>query len=99
MDNVLYYESHITIDPVFDERLAVLKEVAAFYGFHVADLILRKSRKDPEKPHQDDSFLTGRDKNRVHLEHRMDLLIEGLQDRDFVIRRKKIEAALIDERL
>lgn len=44
-----YYECHITIEPVFDDRLSALKMIAGFFDFKVADLLMyKKAITDPE---------------------------------------------------
>lgn len=38
----LYHESHVTIEPVFDERLERLKQLCNEHGFRVTDLLMQK---------------------------------------------------------
>lgn len=38
-----YYESHITIEPVFEEKLEQVKDIAATYNFRVAKLFNEKT--------------------------------------------------------
>lgn len=40
-----YYEAHVTIEPVFDDRLEELVRIANANHFRVADLLMKK-RKD-----------------------------------------------------
>jgi len=43
----LYFESHVTIVPVFDARIEQLKFLYEFHGFKVADLLIQKRQADP----------------------------------------------------
>jgi hypothetical protein len=95
----LYYESHVTIEPVFGSRLERFKFVAARWGFHVATLLLQKNRKDTEERSNKDAFCTGRSEDRKQLTKRMDSLVLDLQACGFQVWRYKIEAALIDVKL
>jgi hypothetical protein len=94
----LYYESHVTIEPVFDDRLEELRTIARGYKFYVADLLMRKRAADSERRSAKDSFATSRDHSRVALELRMRHFIDSLRGHGFQVWRAKIEAALYDER-
>lgn len=91
---VMYYECHITIDPA-GERHEEFRQVCKRYAFRVADLLMRKSL----EPSQIDSFCTGRHDSRKELEERMHNLVGALIRNDFVVRRYKIEAAVLDVRI
>lgn len=90
--DVMYYECHITIDPVFDERLEEFKKLCEGFEFKVAKLLMEKS------PSTTDSFCTGHHKDFTILEIRMRGLTRILRAYDFKIRRNKIEAVVLDER-
>lgn len=91
----LYFEVHVTIDPVQEgPRMALLKQIAESHGYHVAKLLMRKGA--TIEPHGDDAFLTTRG---VHLQElRLELggLVRQLKTYHFVIRRYKIEDTIID---
>lgn len=89
----LYYECHVTIDPVFDERLEQFKELCKLYQFHVAKLLMQKGG-----PSNLDSFCTGRGQDYKTLENDMYGLITDLIADGFRVRRYKIEAALLDSK-
>lgn len=90
----LYFESHITIDPVPEEGLDRLKFVAEMNGFRVADLVMPKTGERSTI----DSFMTARGTSYDDLlqatTDAVDLLIYG----GYHVRRFKIENTLIDVR-
>jgi hypothetical protein len=95
----LYYESHVTVEPVFGERLANFALICARYGFQAASLLLQKNRAATPERSDKDAFCTGRSDNRKALHKRMDSLVLDLQACGFQVWRYKIEAALIDVKL
>jgi len=96
MRSPLYYECHITLDPVDEATLQTLKSICEGYKFKVAKLYLHKQS---TKPNMLDSFVTGRGVDYLELELRMVKLIQKLKDYGFVVRRYKIESALLDSRV
>lgn len=99
LHDVKYFESHITIEPVFGERLERFKVIAAEYGFKAADLLMQKQRADTPTRSDKDTFCTGRGQNKKALELYMSALVKRLQGEGFQVWRYKIEAVLIDERI
>lgn len=97
-DSRLYFECHITIEPVFDERLSEAKEVGIRSGFHIADLLMRKRAKDTEERSKNDTFMTARNVNYENLEARMMQCIRNLKAAGFKVWRYKIEDTLIDSK-
>jgi hypothetical protein len=95
----LYYESHVTIEPVFDERLKQLKAECLAYGFRVADLLMKKRSADKAERSKHDTFCTGRDKEYQPLLDRTLALVTRLQALDFKVWRYKIEDALVDSKI
>lgn len=96
--NSLYYESHVTIEPVFDERLIKFVEICASYKFLVANLLMQKRKEETPEKSKYDSFCTGRDSSFPELEHRMMGLLTSLKKEGFKIYRYKIESAVLDSR-
>lgn len=94
----LYYEAHVTIEPVFDVRLNALKSIAREHGFRVADLFMKKREADSETRSKHDTFMTGHGKNLEDLQHRMSLMIRSAQSAGFQVWRYKIEDAVMDSR-
>lgn len=97
-DNILYYEAHITIEPVFDERLQLFNSCCRIYDFRAAELIMKKRKLDTPERSTYDTFATGRDKDFNNLKARMEDLVALLKDEDFAVWRFKLEATLLDER-
>lgn len=99
MKSKLYYEVHVTIDPVFDARREVADAIAKSHGFKLAKLIMRKKEAEGETPAQDDTFMTGHGQDYEDMVDRTTRLVKFLQHNDFVVRRYKIEDTLADSRL
>jgi hypothetical protein len=92
----LYYEAHVTIDPVEDDdRITHLKGLAQPCGFRLAKLLLRKGR----TPSTDDAFLTCRTTDREEIEGRTRLMVAYLKDHGYGVRRYKIEDTLVDSKM
>ncbi len=95
----LYFESHITVEPVFDERLEELKEIVGRSGFRVADLLMKKRQKDSAERSQFDTFCTARSKDWLDIVTATTTTVFVLQAEGFDVWRYKIENTLLDERL
>lgn len=86
------YEVHITIDPVIDEfEEMALTTLIANHSFKLAQLYKKNGELNKL-----DSFMTGRFKSLEEAKKKMENCLKDLKDRDFVIRRGKIEEILID---
>lgn len=94
----LYYESHITIDPVFDARRDMAAQIASQFGFRLAKLIMRKHEADEEQPSQDDTFMTGHSQDMMDIAMRTRNCVQRLNLEGFVVRRYKIEDTVVDSR-
>lgn len=97
-DNRHYYEAHITIEPVFDERFDKFKTVCKPFRFHVAELLMQKRAADKEERSKNDSFCTGRSISFSDIKTRMMSLVETLHAEGFKVWRYKIESTLVDSR-
>lgn len=95
----LYFEAHVTIEPVFDERLEEFKRVARAYGFVVADLFIQKKRLDTPERSNKDTFCTGRSKNLESILSDTKCLVADLKELNLEVWRWKIEDILVDVRL
>ncbi len=93
-----YYEAHITIEPVFEERLKEFKEVSGKFDFRVAELLMRKRTEDVPERSSNDSFCTGRSISYSDIKTRMLNLVKNLRDSGFKVWRYKIESTLLDSR-
>jgi hypothetical protein len=90
---VLYWEAHITLDPVLEKKEKhELEMLAEDYGFRVAKLYLEKEES------KKDAFMTGRSNSYEPLERKVKNLVEELKKNKYTVRRYKIEAAVLDVR-
>lgn len=94
----LYFESHITIAPVFDTALQKLKTICLLHGFHVANLLMQKRAEDQPDRSKYDTFCTGRDLDYEPLFQRTMTLVSALQEHGYTVWRYKIEDTLIDSK-
>jgi len=95
----LYYESHITIEPVYGPELVKFEYLAKAQGYRVARLLLQKDRDSTPERSDKDSFCTGRDKDYDSLHYRMMSLVANLQETGFKVWRYKIESVIFDEKV
>ncbi len=75
----LYFECHITIEPVFEERLDQLKMICQFFNFKVADLLMQKRSSDTKKRSKNDTFITGHPCPFEDIEYRMKNMLQSLK--------------------
>lgn len=95
----MYFESHITIDPVFEDELELFKKVAARHSFRVAKLLMRKREGSEDEPHVDDSFCTSRSESwDIIYRNTIDMVMD-LRSNGFVVKRYKIEDTVIDSNI
>lgn len=95
----LYFEAHITIEPVFDDRLEQARQIASAHGFKVADLLMKKREADTEVRSKNDTFMTGHSKSDTDLGIRMGKLILALKRESFKVWRYKLEDTVFDSRI
>lgn len=93
-----YYEAHITIEPVFDDRHKQFEQLSKQYGFRVATLLMQKRKDDTPERSAKDAFSTGRSISYSDIKDRMLLLLEELRKNGFKVWRYKIESTLLDSR-
>lgn len=96
---VIYYEVHVTIEPVEDERLKRFEEICKEHKFRVANLIMVKNRKVTDERSNRDQFCTGRFSTYTEAFIAMNDLNNDLVNCDFQLWRSKIESVLYDWRL
>lgn len=97
-DTELYFESHVTIDPVFGERRDQAAGIATLFNFRMAHLIMRKTLDDMGTVHTDDSFMTGHSINYADIHDRTKGLVKALRADGHTVRRYKIEDTVCDSR-
>ena len=93
--NPIYYECHITLEPVEEKRLQIFNSICNHYLFKPATLLMQKTL-DKNKL---DSFCTSKAADYVELEQRMYAALKQLKNNNFKIYRYKIEAIVLDERI
>lgn len=94
----LYYEAHITIEPVFDERREHAAAIAKHYNFALAELLMKKRTEDTEQRSSKDTFMTGHSKSFKDLKARTIDCINHLKQDSFKVWRYKIEDTILDSR-
>ncbi len=99
MNTSLYYECHITIDPVFNDQRELAAKIAGESSFKLAELLMQKRQDDTPEQSKYDTFMTGHSKDYGVLHERMVKLLVDLRQGGFKARRYKIEDILIDSRI
>lgn len=94
----LYYEAHVTIEPVFDKRLEFACAIAKQNNFKMADLLMKKREQETESRSKNDTFMTGHGKDYADIKSNLINLILTLQLYGFKVWRYKIEDTLLDSR-
>lgn len=93
----LYFEAHITIEPVFGGELEFLAEIVSRNGFRVADLLMKKRKGDTPERSQYDTFCTARSKTYSDIYARSRACVAELRFYGYGVWRMKIENTLLDE--
>lgn len=93
-----YFEAHVTVEPVFGERLGLMKEICRQHRFKVADLFMQRDREATPERSSRDTFCTGHGKFEEPLAARMELLVGHLRNAGFVVWREKLEHVRRDQR-
>lgn len=91
---MLYYEAHVTLDPVPSSIRHEAAAIAEKYGFSIAKLLMDKG-----VPSQLDTFMTARSQDYRLIEGNTINVVTELQDEGYVVRRYKIEDTLLDSRI
>lgn len=94
-----YYEIHITIEPVFDDRLEGLKHIALMSGFKVASLLMKKRAEDTEQRSRYDTFMTSHTQVLSEAIGNVRDMTRLLQREGFKVWRYKIEDIVLDSRI
>lgn len=89
----LYYEAHVTIDPVFDAQRELAAFLAKDWQFRLAKLYMDKG-----VPNQKDTFMTGHGMELNDIKMRTINLVGSLKRHGFNVRRYKIEDTILDSR-
>lgn len=94
----LYFEAHVTIEPVFDARRDQAGVLARMFGFKLADLLMKKRQVETAERSAHDTFMTGHGQVLEDLTERTRALVEALQAAGFQVWRYKIEDTILDSR-
>jgi hypothetical protein len=89
----LYFEAHITIDPVPEDGRAAVQVLGDRWGFKLAKLLMEKG-----KPSNLDTFMTGHGKLLDDMRRRVTGMVTDLQVAGYRVRRYKVEDTLFDSR-
>ncbi len=96
---IKYYECHITIEPVFDERLQEFTKICATERFKPAKLLMQKREQDTAERSSKDTFATAHSKDYQDIHDRMMRVVTQAALSGFAVWRYKIEAVVLDERV
>lgn len=93
-----YAEAHLTLDPVFGRRRSELADLLKPFGFKLADLFMKKRKRDRARRSRFDSFATARGRSVTAMSEGIAGAMAALEGAGFIVRRAKIEAVLVDWR-
>lgn len=96
--NVLYYESHITIEPTDENGREDIEKIAGQFNFKLAKLLMQKRSVDTPERSKYDTFCTGHGTDQQDILNRMKACIMWLKIHGFKVWRYKIECVIIDSR-
>lgn len=96
---MLYLECHITIEPVFNERLEQASQIALDHKFKIANLLMQKREHDQPERSKHDTFMTSHSQDLDDMKIRMINLIDHLKQYGFKVWRYKIEDVIIDSKI
>jgi hypothetical protein len=96
MEARLYYECHITVEPVFEETREELSTIAKPFGFRLAELLMQKNREHDPIRSTYDTFMTAHSKNYEDIFQRMKNCVAAIEAEGFKVWRYKIEDTLFD---
>ena len=94
----LYFEAHVTIEPVFDERRKYAAILAKKFGFKLADLLMQKREQDTLERSKKDTFMTSHSASLLCIKDRTAGLVKCLIKNNFKVWRYKIEDTILDSR-
>lgn len=86
----LYYECHVTIEPVEGDMAHILRELSIQHNFRVSTFVMHKDGSTP------DAFTSARDASYACMLTRMVAFISALREGGYKIKRYKIEDTILD---
>lgn len=93
----LYFEAHVTLAPVFGAERQRAEEIAGYYQFKLAKLVMLKDQ-GPDQESRRDTFMTGHGNWLPSIEARLKGLIAHLKREYFTVLRYKVEDTILDSR-
>lgn len=93
MQAALYYEAHITIDPVPEDGRPAVQVLGDRWSFKLAKLLMQKG-----EPSKIDTFMTAHGKDLDDIRRRVIGMVIDLQHHGYVVRRYKVEDTIFDSR-
>lgn len=94
----LYYEAHVTIEPVFDAAREQADILAREHSFKLAHLLMQKRELDAPERSKHDTFMTAHSRELEELIERTQSLIIALKAAGYKVWRYKIEDTVLDSR-
>lgn len=92
----LYYEAHVTVEPLFGEDFSKFEAICRKHHFRAAGLFMQKRAEDTPERSKNDSFCTGRHRDMAQLENEMKELIAELRANKIKVWRYKMENTIYD---
>jgi hypothetical protein len=96
--NILYYESHITIEPTDENGREKIEKIIRPFSFKLAKLLMQKRSVDTPERSKYDTFCTGHGAEEKDIVYRMKQCVISLKMQGFKVWRYKIECVTIDSR-
>lgn len=93
-----YYESHVTIEPVFDDRRDAVAAIGKRHGFRLALLLMQKRSEDTPERSKHDTFMTAHSTDEGGMTGRIVHVVNELRAAGFKVWRYKLERILLDSR-
>ena len=94
----LYYEAHVTIEPLTDETRPVVENLCSRLGFKIAEFLMQRAAPGQEDVPANDpnSFTSARDVSSQKIGQRVRALVLCLRAMGVEVRRYKIEDTMLD---
>lgn len=94
-----YYEAHITIEPIPEDKQQEVRDIAKLYGFKLATLLMKKRDMDTPERSMYDTFMTAHHQSEATLQLRISGLCQMLKVLGYKVWRYKIEDVVLDSRV
>lgn len=100
MEARIYYEAHVTIEPLNDLTRPAVQTLCDRHGFKIAEFLMQRADSAaPDVPANDpNSFVSCRETNKTTMIRRITYLVLDLRKAGIEVRRYKMEDTLVDSR-